>query len=342
MDKKIRKVLNSTFKSKHIFGIVINIESGDGSISYKNSIGNLNNDSTYAIASITKMYTTSVILKLVSQGKLKLEDKINKYLSKDILSSLHVYNNIEYSNEITINHLLSHNSGLPDYYEEKSVDGKSCEDLFIDKDMSFTFNDKITRTKILKSHFIPGKKNKAFYSDINFDLLGVIIEKVTNKDLNQAFNEFIFKPLNLINTYLFSYNTSKSFSPIYHGKIPLHRPLSIASSEAEGGLISNAEENMIFLKAFFSGKIFPKEYLNDLYKWNRLQWFLLEYGVGIMRLKLSRLMSPILATPEILGHSGSTGTFAFYCPSKDLYITGAFNQLKKHPFSLIYRLINCF
>lgn len=57
---------------------------------------------------------------------------------------------------------------------------------------------------------------------------------------------------------------------------------------------------------------------------------------------MSRLMSPLFPAPEIIGHSGSTGTFAFYCPSKDLFITGTINQMNKQPFPLIYSLLHCF
>ena len=98
---------------------------------------------------------------------------------------------------------------------------------------------------------------------------------------------------------------------------------------------------MKFLKVFFEGDLFPKEYLKDLYNWNRIQWFPLEYGVGLMRCKISRILSPVIPAPEIIGHSGSTGTFDFYCIEKKLFITGSFNQITKRPFELIYRLLNC-
>ncbi len=57
---------------------------------------------------------------------------------------------------------------------------------------------------------------------------------------------------------------------------------------------------------------------------------------------MSRLMSPLFPAPEIIGHSGSSGTFAFYCPSKNLFITGTINQMNKQPFPLIYLLLHCF
>lgn len=341
-ENKLNRILENTVDNKSIFGIAVNIESGDNDFSWINSVGNLEKNSQYAIASISKMYTTATILRLVSEGKLALQDKIGKYLPMDIISKLHVYKGIEYSNDITIEHLLSHISGLPDYYEEKDENGESVVDNIIMEDKFFSIDDIISNTKKLKPHFKPGEKGKAFYSDANFDILGMIIEKTTNKKLKDVFLEYIFEPLELNNTYLYEQNCNKEFAPIYYKSKPLHVPLAMASFSASGGIISNVEENMKFIKAFFKGGVFPEKYLENLYSWNRIQWFPLEYGLGLMRCKMSRIMSPIIPAPEIIGHSGSTGTFSFYCPEKNLFITGVFNQMIRQPFPLIYRLINCF
>jgi CubicO group peptidase (beta-lactamase class C family) len=341
-ESKLNQVLEKTIDNKNIFGIVVNIETVDNNFSWINSVGNLDKYSQYAIGSISKMYTTASILRLVSEEKLALQDKISKYLPMDIICNLHVYKGIEYSNDITIEHLLSHTSGLPDYYEEKGEDGRSVVTNIIVGDQFFSINDIISSTKKLKPHFKPGDKGKAFYSDVNFDILGVIIEKVTNKKLKDVFSEYIFKPLALTNTYLYDVCSNNKFSPIYYKSKPLNRPFAISSFSASGGIVSNVEENMKFLKAFFNGDLFPKKYLKNSYNWNRIQWFPLEYGLGLMRCKMSRIMSPIIPAPEIIGHSGSTGTFAFYYPGKNLFIAGAFNQMIKQPFPLIYRLINCF
>lgn len=48
-----------------------------------------------------------------------------------------------------------------------------------------------------------------------------------------------------------------------------------------------------------------------------------------MRVKMPRIMSPFMPAPEIIGHSGSSGSFAFYCPSKQVYIVGTLNQTEK-------------
>lgn len=337
---KLEKVLNKVVDNKKVFGSVIHIESTDGEFSWVKSAGNMETYTQYAIASITKMYTAAIIIKLIEDGLLSFDDTIDKFFSKDYLSGLHVYKGKDYSSTITIQQLLSHTTGLPDYSTEKNAAGKSYFDEIFEKDIALSFDEALKRTKSLKPHFENGRKGKAFYSDINFDLLGEIAKIITHKGLSEIYDQFIIEPLELEHTFLCK--ETSTFAPIYLNEKPLNRPLTMATAGASGGIISTAQDTMKFLKAFYMGELFNKSYLPMLYQWNRIQWFPLEYGLGMMRCKMSRLMSPLFPAPEIIGHSGSTGTFAFYCHSKELFITGTINQMNKQPFPLIYSSLHCF
>lgn len=337
---KLDKVLDKIIDNKKVFGSVANIESMDGEFSWIKSAGNMETDTSYAIASITKMYTAAVIIKLIEDGLLSFDDTIDRFFSKECLAGLHIFNGKEYTSMITIRQLLSHTTGLPDLSTEKNTMGKSYFDEIYEKDSELNFYEALERTKTLKPHFINGAKGKAFYSDINFDLLGEIAKLITNKELDDIYDQFIIQPLELSNTFLCK--TTSVFAPIYLNAKPLNRPLTVNSAGASGGIISTAQDTMKFLKSFYTGKLFKESYLPMLYQWNRIQWFPLEYGTGMMRCKMSRLMSPLFPAPEIIGHSGSTGTFAFYCQSKSLFITGTINQINKQPFQLIYLLLHYF
>jgi len=337
---KLDKVLNKTLDQKKVFGAVVDIEAIDGEISWLNAVGNMKNDTPYAIASITKMFTTTVIIKLIEAGLLSFDDPMDKFFPPDYLSGLHVYKGTDHTGMITIRHLLSHTSGLPDFSTEKNATGKTYFDELYEKDRTITFDEALQRTKSLSPHFISGAKGKALYADINFDLLGEIAKAITDQDLKEIYDQFIIEPLELMHTSLC--DPTSSFAPIYLNTRPLNLALTLASAGAAGGIISTAQDTMKFLKAFYTGKLFKESYLPMLYQWNRIQWFPLEYGMGMMRCKMSRLMSPFFPAPEIIGHSGSSGTFAFYCPSKKLFITGTINQMNKQPFPLMYLLLNCF
>jgi len=112
--------------------------------------------------------------------------------------------------------------------------------------------------------------------------------------------------------------------------------MAMTSFGPDGGIVSTANESMIFLKAFFNGKLFPKEYLDEMKDWNKI-FFPLQYGIGIARFKLPRIFSPFKPVPKLIGHSGLSGAFAYYCPEKDIYLTGTVNQI--HNAGLSYKLM---
>jgi hypothetical protein len=74
-------------------------------------------------------------------------------------------------------------------------------------------------------------------------------------------------------------------------------------------------------------------------RWNTI-FFPLRYGYGLMDFKLPRFFS-LRPTPEFIGHSGSTGSFAFTCPEKSLYLAGTLNQIASpsKPFFLMTDLV---
>jgi len=195
----------------------------------------------------------------------------------------------------------------------------------------------------MKPRFKPGAKGKAFYSDTNYQLLGRVIEIITGKRIGAVLKEFIFEPLQLRNTYLYDDSNDTTPVSLYYKTDPLCIPLAMTSFGPDGGIVSTARESMTFLRAFFGGQLFPKEYISELTIWNRI-FFPLQYGIGVARFKLPRIFSPFKPIPELIGHSGLSGAFAYYCPEKDLYLTGTVNQIAKPglSFRLMIKLLKCF
>jgi CubicO group peptidase (beta-lactamase class C family) len=301
-EKLLQAVLNKTTDGKKIFGTSFAVKK-NGFIWFGNS-GNLSLEQPYFIASTTKLFTTALILHLKSNGKLRLEDKISLYLDKPIMNGLHIYKGKEYSDEITIKHLFSHTSGLPDYFEGKEKSGKSlADDIKKGNDQFWTFEQAIEISKSFKPHFIPGTKNKAHYSDTNFQLLGRIIEIITNKSYSTNCNELIIKPLNLSKTYLYNDPSDNSPKKLYYKSVELHVPKAMASFGADGGMVSTSTDMLIFIEAFFKGKLFPEEYINDLQEWNNI-FFPLKSGVGIHLFQLAKIFNPTGTIPSFIGHSG--------------------------------------
>lgn len=83
-------------------------------------------DSQYFNASVTKLYDTAIVMRLVDEGRLVLDEKIAKFLPDEYMQGLHVLKGVDYSNEITIKHLISNTSGLPDYFFHKQPNEKTA------------------------------------------------------------------------------------------------------------------------------------------------------------------------------------------------------------------------
>jgi len=326
---KLENILSQTQSQRLVFGVVACIESGDGRIHWSGATGNLAVDDQYFIASTTKLYTAAIVLRLRSEGLLHLNDKLEKYFADELLSGIHVFKGKDYSREINIRQLLSQTSGIADYFLGKRASGKSLEaSITSGSDQSWTFEDVIADVKKMPAAFPPGKKGKALYSDTNYQLLGRIIEIASGKSYEEALKHYVFSPLGLDKTYLYTDTNDTRPVNIYYKSTPLNIPGAMVSTGPDGGIVSTARESMVFLKAFFGGGVFPVEYVKELGAWNRI-FFPLEYGLGVMRYKLPRIFYGFRPFPEFIGHSGLSGAFAYFCPVKDLYITGTVNQIAK-------------
>lgn len=322
---ELQNILDKTVDGKKVFGTSFAIKKD--SLVWQGASGNLSIDKPYFIASTTKLFTTAIILKFRAEGKLRLDDRISKYLDKSILNGLHINEENEYSEELTIKHLLAHTSGLPDYFQEKGANGKSLEDEITNgNDQFWTFEQAIERTKKMKPLFAPGTKNKANYSDANFQLLGKIIEAITHKSYAENCNDLIIQPLGLTKTYLYQDATDKTPKTLYYKSNELNIPKAMTSFGADGGIVSTSPDMLIFIESFFTGKLFPTSYIEELQEWNKI-FFPMKSGVGIHLFKLPWIFNPTGAVPYFIGHSGLSGALAYYSPKENLYVVGTVNQV---------------
>jgi CubicO group peptidase (beta-lactamase class C family) len=325
MDNKviIEKKFNNVTRSKQIHEAVLLVENSSGDFSVNIGYGGKTIDTPLYSASVGKLHTTACALMLQEQGKLSLDDKLTKYFDNNTLKNLHIYKGKEYSFELTLSDLLFQTSGLPDY-EYAAKEGVIKRG--IKEDFAISTAELVEIVKTLKPRFAPLGK-KAYYSDINFQLLGEVVEKVAQMPLEDVFRKYLFEPLGLTKTYL---PTGDDFIPnIYYKNQSIHRPKLLMSLRGGGCAITTARELMIFLKAFFNGYYFPKSLFEKLSVYRKLQitMTVISYGGGYMQVPLGSIFTLFMGKGELIGHSGSTGSFAFYYPHKDLFFVGDVNQL---------------
>ena len=138
-------------------------------------------NSIFRVGSITKQFTAALILKLSEEGKLSLNDPISQYL-----------NGLTYGNTVTLNQLLNHTSGIPNYYFFAGYHDFKKE--------QHTTDDMFNRIKRNPLEFEPGSNYK--YSNSGYYLLGLITEKVTGLTWEKAIETYIIDPLALANTMI--------------------------------------------------------------------------------------------------------------------------------------------
>lgn len=190
----------------------------------------------YKIASFTKQFTAAAILKLYESGQIKLEDNIKKYIPEYM-----------HSEGITIHHLLSHTSGIPEH--------TNFEEYRISEPISFSIiMDRLNKREL---DFKAG--DRAEYSNTNYVLLGKIVEIVSGMDIEAFYHEYIFKPAGLENTGV-SRNEdiiselAQGYSYSGQGKINADY-YDMSGSYGSGFLYSTAEDILKWINALLNYKI---------------------------------------------------------------------------------------
>jgi D-alanyl-D-alanine carboxypeptidase len=354
LNRELQSIVeDSVQKDGSVKNCVLSVMAGDGSlvwsgaagISRENAAVPMTSETPIYVASITKLFTATVVMLLTEKGALSLDDPMAKYLPSELINGINVCNGKDYSAEITVRQLLSHTTGIADYYSDRARDGKNILELFIESpNRSWTVNETIARARNdLKPKFPPGTGTS--YSDTNYQLLGRMIEAVTGKPLNVLYEDFFFRPLGLGHTWLVGHGGSQASkcpcpADVFYGNRNITKIRSNGAYWADGGIVSTAEEMNLFLKALNEGRIIRPTSLQLMHQWRRLS-FPLQYGYGTMRFNLPWPIRRILGIPPLWGHSGSTGSFLYYYQDLDLYMAGTIDQTesKIKPFMLMGRVI---
>lgn len=237
--QEINELLKQYTKQNSFNGVVLVAKKGnvllEQGYGYKNASAKLLNDSntTFQIGSITKQFTSAIILQLQEQHKLSVQDKLSKYIS-------------DYPNgdSITIENLLTHTSGIYNYTNDDAyMQNSSANPIKLETLISLFKNKPL--------YFSPGSKYS--YSNSGYVLLGYIIEKVTVKSYFTVVKENIFKPLGMTHTG-FDFKNLKS-----PNKATGYLKLTTKNIQAAPVVDSSV--------SYAAGSIYTTA--GDLYKWDR-------------------------------------------------------------------------
>ena len=200
-------------------------------------------DDVMRLGSITKQFTAVGIMMLVDEGKISLSDKLSKFIP----------DYPEAGNQITVEHLLTHTSGVPNYTSNPDF-VKNMEKEMSVKEMIATFKNEALE-------FEPGTRWS--YSNSGYFLLGAIIEKVTGVPYAKFVEDRIFVPLKMNNSAYEGYERTKQRHAEGHSKnkdgFEFSRKLSMSQPYAAGSLISTVDDLATWDASISAGALLKAE-----------------------------------------------------------------------------------
>ena len=299
---EIDSLLRSYEKNETFMGSIALSEKGktiySKTIGFSNIEANTKADENtkYRIGSISKTYTAALVLKAVEEGKIALDETIDKYAPS-----------IKNASKITIAYLLQHRSGIHNFTKDKSffeyrTEYKSPKEMLA---LIATYD----------SDFEPNTKGD--YSNSNYFLLAYILEKVYNKTYNELLQEKICMPLGLKNTYdrkkIDSSNNEAHSYSFAEGKTKFPET-NLSITLGSGSIVSTAKEVNQFITALLTGKLLSDKSIA------LMKTIKDNYGMGLYRYKITDRHG--------LGHRGHIDEFratAIYFPKEQVTLTAITN-----------------
>jgi D-alanyl-D-alanine carboxypeptidase len=223
--------------------------SENGKVVYTKSVGfsdietntKANENTKYRIGSISKSFTSVLILKAVEENKLTLETKLDKY-----------FPTIKNATKISISNLLNHRSGIHNFTNDEDYIKWATQK-----------KSEIEMLQIIEkggSDFEPD--SKADYSNSNYVLLSYILEKVYKKTYSDLMTDKIIKPVGLKNTFVgvkINSKNNESYSYTFSNKWEKDTETDMSIPMGAGAVISTPSDLTQFANALFNGKIISQK-----------------------------------------------------------------------------------
>lgn len=315
-------------RSRHVHGTIIAVDHPASGFRRVAAAGDLRPGAQFCAASTTKLIVTIVTMQLVAEGRLSLDDRLADHLPAELIAGLHRRGGQDHTDRITIRDLISNQTGLRDYFSLKGPDGRKPMDaLMAGEDTPWPLERVLDAVRASEAEFLPGQTGKVAYSDTNYQLMGLILERVTGMDLPTLFAARVFAPLGLAQTYIYADPADDLPVWFYAGPKRVHLPRYLASVQAEGGMITTATELAMIGRAVFEGRLFDIDALLAQQDWRMIWWpGQFYFGLGMEKLWTPWFLSPLHPIRHVTGFWGQTGAFVFHHRETGTTCAGTVNQ----------------
>ena len=354
--QRLQVLVDRTVRKRRIAHAVLGVAERDGAAQWIVAAGDarpgvpMRPDTPFFVASITKRFIATLVLQAHERGELSLDDPMTALLPGALTEGLHVLEGVDHTPSITVHHLLTHTSGLPDYFDTPAHGRSLYEQLVRGEDRAWSLDEALRWVREEHTpHFRPQdlstSRQRAYYSDTGFQLLIAILEHVTGRSFADLLHERIFTPVGMAHSWLPGRSEPLAETPeparIHAGTEALELPLLVESSN---DLISTAGDLLRFQQALIAGELFDRPTTVELLteRANLLRNMLPNrYGVGTWIFRINRLVAPGFRPVTLIGHAGVTGTWLFTCPELDLHLVGAVDQAggQRMPFRIMLQML---
>jgi D-alanyl-D-alanine carboxypeptidase len=273
LEQRITAIASSALTQQNVPGIAVAV-SERGRVVFARGFGSRSLDdqlpvdaeTTFRIGSITKQFTAASIMMLVQAGKLKLDDTLATYLP-----------DAPHANDVTLRELLTHTSGIPGYTELESFDAASKLPATPEQIVATIAHEPLA--------FSPGTDWE--YSNTNYILLGMVVEKVSGEPYEQFVTEHIIDPLHLDDTSFWNPLLVSHDAGVGYSTVPFEPVLHATDwnwdwAWAAGGLNTNAGDLARWDSALDSGTVVTPESFTEMSTAQRLKnGTSTHYGFGL-------------------------------------------------------------
>ena len=332
VESQLQTLLDSTLKQyPKAVGIILSIEAPDEGISWSGATGYSNRESETQIqadqpgniASITKLFVSVAIFRLIEEGKLQLEQPIAEVIPER--TGLLLVNNGYQPDSIQIGHLLSHKGGIPGIETSKWKEKEST-----DQGYRWTRDEQLRDAIIMNERGEIGKEWS--YSDVNYLILSEIIEQVTGTSFYLALRELLrLDDLGIRQTWFYTLekDPEKVKTRIHQYKENRNWASTYEDSPTWGlygpsGIVSTTEDLANFSKALFGHEIYRNKNTLELMftdiptsdgkqiEYIHQDTIQMNYYMGLEEISTSGI--------HAIGHHGYWGSWMAYFPEENVHI----------------------
>jgi D-alanyl-D-alanine carboxypeptidase len=283
----------------------------------------------FRIASMSKTFTATLVMRYVEAGKLRLDATLDAYFPREFVQRVHPD-----GASITLTHLLNHTAGLWDFALSEAWSRELRKDFG-----RFRAPQEILEWAVAHGAPVGPVGGGHVYSDTGFVLLGRILEELTGTSYAQLCRQHIFDPLGMNSTWLEGHEAPRStLSHAYVGTLDA-LVINGCVDWAAGGHVSTVADLATFLNALFrDGALVSRQSLDRMLLSVPTQLF--RYGLGVSIRREAAPERPDTAR-TMWGHGGHWGSWMFYLPEWRGTLVGTVNRAGLDNRWIAAALIEC-